>query len=126
MTAVWHYTNENELTVPTGEGAVIGLSAAAVGVVLATILNFILIKVGIRHDLAISEFVIQQFGDSMPPESLEEMKRQMNQPITIGAYLINGLVGIVISVIFGAIGGAIGAAVFKKGSDTPDAASDIV
>jgi hypothetical protein len=126
MAAVWHYTSENELTIPPGEGAVMGLSAAALGVVLATILNFILIKVGIRHDLMISEFILQQFGGSMPPEQVEAMEEQMTQPITIGSYLVNGLIGIVVSVIFGAIGGAIGAAIFKKGTDTPDAAPGVV
>ena len=129
MAAVWHYTSENELTIPPGEGAVMGLRAAALGVVLATIINFILIKMGIRHDLAISGFILERFGDSMPPESLEAMEDQMTQPITIGSYLVNGLIGIVVSVIFGAIGGAIGAAIFKKGSDTldtPDTASGVV
>ena len=126
MAAVWHYTSENELTIPAGEGAVMGLSAAALGVVLATIINFILIKMGIRHDLMISEFILGQFGGSMPPEQVEAMEEQMTQPVTIGAYLVNGLIGIVVSVIFGAIGGAIGAAVFKKGTDTPDIASGVV
>lgn len=126
MAAVWHYTSENELTIPAGEGAVMGLSAAALGVVIATIINFILIKMGIRHDLAMSEFIMEQFGGSMPPEQVEAMEEQMSQPVTIGAYLVNGLVGIVVSVIFGAIGGAIGAAIFKKGPVTPDAETGVV
>ncbi|HMB91349.1 MAG TPA: hypothetical protein VKP65_10915 [Rhodothermales bacterium] len=126
MAAVWHYTSENELTVPAGEGAVMGLSAAALGVVIATIINFILIKMGIRHDLAMSGFIMEQFGGSMPPEQVEAMEEQMNQPVTVGAYLVNGLVGIVVSVIFGAIGGAIGAAIFKKGPDSADAETGVV
>ena len=126
MAAVWHYTSENELTVPPGEGAVIGLSAALVGIVLSTILTFALMKMGIRHDQAVTEFIIDRFGASMPPEQLDTMKEQMNQPITIGSYLINGLFGIVISVVFGAIGGAIGASVFKKGRDPEDVATGVV
>jgi hypothetical protein len=103
-----------------------GLSAAALGVVLATIINFILIKMGIRHDLVIGEFMLGIFAGAMPPEQLEETREQMNQPVTIGSYLLNGLIGIVVSVIFGAIGGAIGAAVFKKGTDTPDVETGVV
>lgn len=103
-----------------------GLSAAALGVVIATIINFILIKMGIRHDLAMSEFIMERFGGSMPPEQVEAMEEQMSQPVTIGAYLVNGLVGIVVSVIFGAIGGAIGAAIFKKGPEPTDAETGVV
>ena len=126
MAAVWHYTNTNELTIPTGEGALMGLSAAVVGFFIAFIINFILISLGIRHDLAITQAILNNFGDSMPPEQVEAMEDQMDAAITFGAYAINGIIGLVVSTIFGAIGGAIGAAVFKKGSDTPDEAADMM
>jgi putative flippase GtrA len=115
--AVWHYTDNNELTIKPGQGAMMGVLAALVGWAVAFVLNFVLIKIGIRHDLAITQFMIDKFGESMPPESYDQLIEQMETEITIGKYVLNGLIGIPISAIFGAIGGAIGAAIFKKGPD---------
>ncbi len=117
MVAVWHYTSTNSLTIRPGEGAVMGLTAAVVGSIIALVLNYILLKIGVRHDLAISNFFMEIARDSLPPEQYREMMDQQNAPITLGSYLGSGLIGIVISAVFGAVGGAIGAAVFKKGTD---------
>lgn len=119
LVAVWHYTDTNELTIPTGKGAGFGAMAAIGGSLIAIVLNLVLIQIGIRHDLAIVEFFVNSMGDSMPPEQLEEMERQLEAPFEIGPYLLNGIFGIAISAAFGAIGGAIGAKVFKKGGDEP-------
>lgn len=126
MTAVWHYTNTYSMTIPAGQGALLGLLAAVVGVVLATLVNYILINLGIRSDQAIVEFILNRFADQMPPEQVDAMEEQLDAPITFGAYFVNGLIGLVVSSIFGAIGGAIGAAVFKKGTDaSPPDLSDL-
>ena len=124
MASVWHYTTTHELTIPAGQGAVLGLSAAALGALIATLLNFVLIKIGLRSDLAISEFIISSFGDQMPPEQVDAMREQMEAEVTFATYFFNALIGVVVSVIFGAIGGAIGASVFKKGGAEPDAAPE--
>ena len=55
---VWHYTSTNDLTIPAGQGAVMGLTAAAVGAFAAIFMNFVLIKMGIRADRAITEAII--------------------------------------------------------------------
>ena len=117
MTAVWHYTNTNSLTIPAGQGAVIGLLAAIVGAVLAMLVNYILINLGIRSDQAIVEFILNRFGDQMPLEQVEAMEEQLDASLSFGTFFINSLIGLVVSTIFGAIGGAIGASVFKKGED---------
>jgi len=117
MTAVWHYTNTNSLTIPAGQGAVIGLLAAIVGAVLAMLVNYILINLGIRSDQAIVEFILNRFGDQMPLEQVEAMEEQLDASLSFGIFFINSLIGLVVSTIFGAIGGAIGASVFKKGED---------
>jgi len=119
LVTVWHYTDTNEITIPTGKGAGLGAIAAIGGSIIALILNFVLIQAGIRHDLAIVEFFVNSMGDSMPPEQLEEMERQLEAPFAIGPYFLNGLLGMAISAAFGAIGGVIGAKVFKKGGDEP-------
>ena len=117
MTAVWHYTNTNSLTIPAGQGAVIGLLAALAGVTLATLVNYILMSLGIRSDQVITEFILNRFGDQMPVEQVEAMEDQLNASLNFGTYLVNALIGFVVSTIFGAIGGAIGASVFKKGEE---------
>jgi len=117
--AVWHYTDMNEATLTGGQGAVMGLMAALLGFVIATILNFVLIKLGIRHDQAVGEFMFNQFGANMPPEQADEMRRQLDAPFEVGTYLVNALWGIPISIAFGSLGGMIGAKMFKKGGDDP-------
>jgi hypothetical protein len=117
VVAVWHYTDLNQLTITAGQGAVLGLSAAIVGWLISLVLNFVLIKAGIRSDLVISQFILDRFGDSMPPESYDQMVDQMNADITLGGYLLNAIWGVLFSVVFGAVGGAIGAVIFKKGGD---------
>lgn len=119
LVAVWHYASTNQLTIKPGEGAVMGLLAGVVGGAIALVLNYILIQIGIRHDLAITDWMLDAFRDSMPPDQYREMMDQRNAPVTIGSYLGSGMIGLLVSGIFGAIGGAIGAAIFKKGSESP-------
>jgi hypothetical protein len=121
VVAVWHYTDTNQLTITAGQGAVMGLLAAIVGWLISLVLNFVLIKAGIRSDLVISQFILDRFGDNMPPESYDQMVDQMNANITIGSYLLNAVWGVLFSVVFGAVGGAIGAVIFKKGVDETSA-----
>jgi hypothetical protein len=117
LVTVWHYTGTYQITIPAGKGAVMGLLAAILGAVIATILNYFLAEMGLGANEAIMNFFIENFGENMPPEQLEQMREQMEQNQSLGAYLLNGLVGVLVSAIFGAIGGAIGAAIFQKGED---------
>ncbi len=119
LVAVWHYTDTNELTIPTGKGAGLGTMTALGGTLIALVVNLVLIQVGIRHDLAILELMVNSFGDSMPPEQIEEMERQLEAPFEVGPYLLSGVFGLAISAAFGAIGGSIGAKLFKKGGEEP-------
>lgn len=119
LVTVWHYTDTNELTISGGKGAGMGTLAALGGGVISLVLNLILIKAGIRHDLAFSEFIINRMGDSMPPEQLEAMELAMEADFAIGPFLLNAIFGFALSAAFGAAGGAIGAKLFKKGGDEP-------
>jgi uncharacterized protein YybS (DUF2232 family) len=114
LVAVWHYTSQNELTISGGQGAAMGVMAALLGWAIAFVLNFVLIKAGIRSDQAISQFILDKVGSNMPPEQYDQMLQQMEQEVTFGKYFLNSLIGLGLSAVFGAIGGAIGAAVFKK------------
>lgn len=126
MVAVWHYTQTNQLTIKPGEGAVMGLMAGLIGAVIALVLNYILMQIGIRHDAALLNAMLDMFQDSLPPEQYDELVRQRDEPTTLGSYLTSGMIGVAVSAIFGAVGGAIGAALFKKGAepiDGPDGAT---
>lgn len=117
LVSVWHYTDTNELTIKAGQGAVIGLLAALVGWAVSLVLNYILIKAGVRSDLVLSQFILDRFGDSMGEEGVERIVEQMNAEITLGKYMLSALWGVLLSAIFGAVGGSIGAVLFKKGGD---------
>jgi len=114
LVAVWHYTSQNELTISAGQGAGLGVMAALLGWAIAFVLNFVLIKAGIRSDQAISQFILDKVGSNMSPEQYDQLLQQMEREVSFGAYFLNSLIGLALSALFGAIGGAIGAAVFKK------------
>jgi hypothetical protein len=123
MVAVWHYASTNELTLSGGQGATLGIQAAFVGWGIAVLLNFVLMAAGLRHDLAITEFFLNNMGDQLPPEQIDMMEEQLATPFNLSWYLKNailsgsGLASIAFSAIFGAIGGAIGASAFKNGPE---------
>ena len=128
LVAVWHYTDTYEITIPTGKGATLGALAGIIAVLVSSVLNIILIKVGINHETAVTEFMLNSFGDSMPPEQVEAMEAQMEATKTVGQYALGIVIGLAVSSAFGAIGGAIGAKMFKKGGDEPtefDAIEDL-
>jgi len=117
LVAVWHYTDTNELTLPAGQGAVLGILAGLFGFAISFVVNYILVAVlDIRSDLVVGQMILDRFSGSMPPEAYEEAVDKMNEPVTIVSYLKNSWT-VILYVIFGAIGGAIGAAIFKKGGE---------
>jgi hypothetical protein len=125
VVAVWHYTDTNELTIPTGKGATMGIMAALSGLLIATVLNIILVKIGINHETAINEFVINRFGDILPPEQIEAMEAEMLKEKTLLDYVKSVGFGALAFTAFGAIGGAIASKMFKKGGDEPTANDSI-
>ncbi|NQV74160.1 hypothetical protein HQ496_13660 [bacterium] len=119
VVTVWHYTDTNELTITGGHGAKLGVSAALIGLAIAFVLNFILVKMGINHETAINDFIIAKLGDSMPPEQIEAMQAAGLKEKTILDYLQALGIGAVAYSAFGAIGGGIASKMFKKGGDEP-------
>lgn len=119
LATVWHYTDTNELTIPTGKGAGMGAVSALGGLIFATIVNLILVSVGINHETAMQEWMINNFAENMPPEQLEEMEAQMEAGKTLLQHVLGVLIGGAVFSVFGAIGGAMGAKIFKKGGDEP-------
>jgi uncharacterized membrane protein YjgN (DUF898 family) len=114
LVSVWHYTSSYDLTMPSGQGAVIGLAAAALGGVIAVILNYLLAQVGLGVNETVIRYALENYD--LPSQSEEQLRQQLQQAQTLGAVLLNGLITVVVYGIFGAIGGAIGASIFKKGN----------
>lgn len=123
LVAVQHYGKTYGIAVETRDALTIGIGAALVGLVIATTLNFVLALVGIRADLVIQQFMLDSFGDSMPPEQAREIEDQMARPVTVGMFFgVQFLWGLLIAVIFGAVGGAIGGALTRRNAPaTPPA-----
>jgi len=112
MTAVCHYTDTQQITIESGDGAVLGVGAAVVGTIISQILTYTIIRpLGLGLEGGMMNFMSQY----MSPEQMEQMQTQAAQSETLGSILIGLVIGLVVSAIFGAIGGAIGAAVFQKG-----------
>lgn len=119
MAGVWHYTEENSLTIPSSQGALIGALCGVLGAVIAGVLNQILIAIGLDFGTAMQGQFMRNLG--MSAEQLEQMQ-QMQEAQQQGNWLwtIGGtLISMVLFAVFGALGGAIGASVFQKGDEQP-------
>ncbi|MCY3999774.1 MAG: hypothetical protein OXF06_10190 [Bacteroidetes bacterium] len=112
LIAVWHYTNENELTLTGGQGVGVGVLAGLVYAVGILILSYVLVGIGLLPSPEESFERIRDSGafDAPGAEQAESITRMM---LTWGIPIITTVIG----VIMGLIGGAIGAAVFKRGAD---------
>lgn len=115
VVGVWHYTEEHQLTIPSGQGALIGALCGVVGAIIAGVLNQILVAIGLDVTAALQESMMQNLG--MSADQLEQV-RQMQQGQQGGVlWIILGLLfNMVLFAVFGAIGGAIGASAFQKGN----------
>lgn len=122
---VWHYTDTNELTITSGNGAKLGVQAAIIGLLVAFVLNFVLVSLGLNHETAINDFIIAKFGDNMPPEQIEAMRAAGTAEKTVMDYVKGLAIGGAAFAAFGAIGGAIAAKMFKKGGDEPSVSDTI-
>lgn len=113
--AVYHYTNTHHLTISPGSGAGMGAAAGFLGMIIASILGYLLQFVGVLPTAAeaLATAREQMIDAGMPDDQIETaltMTRYMTGPLGI-------VVSSVVGAILGAIGGAIGAAMFKKGGD---------
>jgi hypothetical protein len=122
MVGVWHYTEEYQLTIPSGQGALIGALAGILGAIIAGILNQILVAAGLDFAAGFRETLMQMSNMEMTPEQMEAMEQQAQQGNWF-LMLAGTLFSMVLYAIFGAIGGAIGASVFQKGDDASEASS---
>lgn len=101
--------------VETGDGALLGAGAGALGAVVSQLLDFVLNPLDLGSK-AVAESIFQ-FAQSLQPNNgqmpMDQMMQQADQGLF--AILVSLVFTMIIFAIFGAIGGAIGAAIF--GSD---------
>ncbi|MFN0014517.1 MAG: DUF4199 domain-containing protein [Saprospiraceae bacterium] len=95
-----------------GRAFVIGALAIAVAVFLSNIWNFLLITV-IDPDYMnrIKEQFVEQWGDNMPEEAMNEVMKGFDEAGSLGTAAKNLVTGILLN---GLIGGLIAAAIGKK------------
>lgn len=117
LTAVWHYTSTNALTVSQGEGASMGAIAGVIGAVVAFILNLVVTAIGFDAQEQLQQVWMDFFREQMSPDQLRQMEEQIASQSAFS--FINLFVSLIVSAIFGTIGGVIGASVFKKGGAEP-------
>lgn len=118
IVGVWHYTEEHQVTIPSGQGALIGALCGVVGAVVAGVLNQVLIAIGLDFAQAMQESMVQNFG--LSADQLEQMRQmQRGQQGGVLWAVFGTLFNMVLFAVFGALGGAIGASVFQKGEGPP-------
>ena len=115
LVSVWHYTTTYDLTIPAGQGVLIGVLAGGVGALVAGLLNWLVGLVG----LDLTTLVIRVFENSGAPQEQLDLLRQQAQNQGWGDALLGIVFSVVVYAVVGAIGGAIGASAFKRGGDTP-------
>lgn len=93
-----------------GRALIIGALTTALGILISSIWNYILITV-IDPDyvMRLKESFLQQWSGNMPEEALEEALANFDKMANLDTALINGLIGsLVIGVIAGLIAAAFG------------------
>jgi NADH:ubiquinone oxidoreductase subunit 6 (subunit J) len=113
--AVWHYTSTHRLTIPAGQGAVLGAGAGALGAAISGLVSWLLITAGVMPDPA-EQARRQLEGQGLSEDQIAtamQMTEMFSGPLGI-------VVGLLVGALLGAIIGAIAALVFKKGDATPD------
>lgn len=122
LLTVWHYTNTHQLTLPGGQGALLGMLSGAAAALISGLLTLLFIHWGFFAD-PIATLEASGQLDQMSPQQAEIALRI--------AQVLSGFWGIVLGILIGGIlglfGGILGAATFKKGaSETPSSEPDVL
>lgn len=120
MVGVWHYTETYQITIESGQGALIGALAGVVGAIVAGLLNQLLMVIGLDYMGGMRE-MMQQFSQMQGDTGMTDEQMRMMQQGSWLVMLLGVAFNIVLYGLFGAVGGAIGASVFQKGDDTSGA-----
>ncbi|MFB6274219.1 MAG: hypothetical protein ABEL51_15135 [Salinibacter sp.] len=115
VVATQQYTSRTGTAIESGDGAVLGALAGVGGATLNPLLNRALRPFGLGvRDIILNMMKGMQGQQGMSPEMMQQMQGSQS----MGAILLNLVVGMIVYAIFGAIGGAIGTAMFGE-EETP-------
>ena len=124
MLAVWHYTDNNKVTLTGGQGIGLGvltcIAAFITGLILDVLLRALAIKPSWQEEMRRG---MEQGGTDMA--QLGGFGEFMTSP---GFVVVMMGIGLIFSVIAGVIGGVIGSKLFKRGEeeDTVQDSSDLI
>lgn len=117
IVATWQYARLTETTFETGDGAVLGAGAGALGSVFATLLDRLLRPLGLDGQSLITSG-LERVLDLQAMQQIRQQMEAQQQSQSFITVLFSLILGVVVYAVFGAIGGAIGAAFFGSADET--------
>ncbi len=118
--AVWHYTNQYNLTLTSGEGFKLGALAGLLGGLAGLVVSYVLIALFDYQPgaEAIKDLMLNIFGDdpTVRAQMEESFREQSANALSASAIAIGVITTAIIYPLFAGLGGIIGASLFKKGS----------
>lgn len=120
--AVWHYVNQYNLALTSGEGFKLGAMAGLLGGLAGLVVGYVLI---VLFDYqpgaeAIKELMLNIFGDdpTVRAQMEESFREQSANALSAGNIAIGAISTIIIYPLFAGLGGIIAASMFKRGSQS--------
>lgn len=104
--------------ITSGDGAVVGLLAGAVGAVVSTLVSIPISFALGPFQAQVIERVLETARD-MPPEAREVLESMRGGPAIGVGIVLSFFVMLVVGTLFGLIGGLIGAVLFRKNAPPP-------
>ena len=117
LVAVWHYTTTNALTLASGQGATIGMSAGALGYVISWVLALLISLTGIVPGPFDMEAIVEVTRDAMVEQGQDPAIIDQSIEMVRQFFWLGPVIGVAAYSAFGAVVGAIAANVFKKGDE---------
>ena len=117
LIATWHYTTSNSLTIPNGEGAIIGVSACVLGYLVSVALTITISMIGVVPGPFDVDAIVELSKQTMIDQGRDEAVIEQSEVFTRKFFWAFPVIGIVANALFGAVIGAIGAHLFKKGTE---------
>ena len=119
LAATWHYTTTNALTIQSGEGAMIGLSACILGYVVSVVLAIAISIAGLAPSPFDVDAIVELARENMIEQGQDPDVIDQSEEWTRKLFWVFPIVAIAANALFGAVVGAIGANVFKKAGEAP-------
>lgn len=118
--AVWHYANQYNLSLTSGEGFKLGALAGLLGGLAGLVVGYMLLAL-FNYQPGAEEIknLVLNLADSDPAvraQMEESFREQSENALSIGNIAIGTATTVIIYPLFAGLGGIIAASIFKKGS----------